>query len=148
MSKINRENLLTRLNEFKAEKEVLENTEFTYRIKRHWPGIGEISEIDTAPELVNAYKCIHDGSNREKEALEALNMLDGTFDVFTNKDGKEKHYGYTLEEWDAEMMTKRNELATQAKIEKLTKAIAILEKNMSEDDKFAAEMSKVDELLG
>jgi hypothetical protein len=73
-------------------------------------------------------------------------MNDGTFEEFDPKETK--FYGYTVEEWDAEMMTKRNELAAQVKIEKLEKAIAILEKNMSEDDKFNAEMNMVDELLG
>ena len=148
MSKINRENLLSKLSELKDKKEALENAEFTYRIKRHWPGIGAISEIDTAPELVNAYKVIHEDAEREKAALCALNMLDGTFDAYTDKNGKEKHFGHTMDEWDAEMMTKRNELAADVQLEKIEKAIAILEKNMSEDDKFNAEMNKVEELLG
>lgn len=148
MAKINRENLLANLADMRNKKETLENTEFTYRIQRHWPGVGSISDITSSAELVNAYQRIHDGAEKEKQALIALNMLDGSFPVLMNKEGKEKYYGYTIAEWDAELMTKRNELANEIMIERLDKAIEILEKNMSEDDKFNAEMSKIDELLG
>ena len=146
MSKINRENLLANLADLKTKKENLENEKFVYNIQRHWPGMGKVCEIDTAPELVRMWKAIHIDVNDDKQALTALNMNDGTFEEFDPKETK--FYGYTVEEWDAEMMTKRNELAAQVKIEKLEKAIAILEKNMSEDDKFNAEMNMVDELLG
>lgn len=148
MAKINRENLLANLADMRNKKEVLENTEYTYRINRHWPGVGCISDIASPAELVNAYQRIHDGSEKEKQALAALNMLDGSFPELMNKDGKEKYYGYTIAEWDNEMKTKRDELAAQTMIERLDKAIEILEKNMSEDDKFNAEMTMVDELLG
>lgn len=148
MAKINRENLLANLADMRNKKETLENTEFTYRIQRHWPGVGCISDITSSVELVNTYQRIHDGSEKEKQALTALNMLDGSFPALMDKEGKEKYYGYTIAEWDAELMMKRNELANQIMIERLDKAIEILEKNMSEDDKFNAEMSKIDELLG
>lgn len=148
MAKINRENLLANLADMRNKKENLENTEFTYRINRHWPGVGCISDIASPAELVNAYQRIHDGSEKEKQALTALNMLDGSFPELMDKEGKEKYYGYTIAEWDNEMKTKRDELAAQTMIDRLEKAIEILEKNMSEDDKFNAEMSKIDELLG
>lgn len=148
MAKINRENLLANLADMRSKKETLENTEFTYRIQRHWPGVGCISDITSPAELVNAYQRIHDGSEKEKQALTALNMLDGSFPELMDKEGKEKYYGYTIAEWDAELMMKRNDLANQIMLERLDKAIEILEKNMSEDDKFNAEMSKIDELLG
>lgn len=148
MAKINRENLLANLADMRNKKENLENAEFTYRINRHWPGVGCISDIASPAELVNAYQRIHDGSEKEKQALTALNMLDGSFPELMDKDGKEKYYGYTIAEWDNEMKTKRDELAAQTMIVRLEKAIEILEKNMSEDDKFNAEMSKIDELLG
>ncbi len=148
MAKINRENLLANLADIRNKKETLENAEFTYRINRHWPGIGCIADIESSAELVNAYQRIHDGAEKEKQALTALNMLDGSFPELMDKEGKEKYYGYTIAEWDAELMMKRNELANQTMIARLEKAIEILEKNMSEDDKFNAEMSKIDELLG
>lgn len=148
MAKINRENLLANLADMRNKKENLENAEFTYRINRHWPGVGCISDIASPAELVNAYQRIHDGSEKEKQALNALNMLDGSFPELMDKEGKEKYYGYTIAEWDNEMKTKRDELAAQTMIARLEKAIEILEKNMSEDDKFNAEMSKIDELLG
>lgn len=148
MAKINRENLLANLADMRNKKETLENTEFTYRIQRHWPGVGCISDIASPAELVNAYQRIHDGSEKEKQALTALNMLDGSFPELMDKEGKEKYYGYTIADWDNEMKTKRDELASQSMIARLEKAIEILEKNMSEDDKFNAEMGKIDELLG
>lgn len=148
MAKINRENLLANLADMRNKKETLENTEFTYRIQRHWPGVGSISDITSSAELVNAYQRIHDGAEKEKQALTALNMLDGSFPELMDKEGKEKYYGYTIADWDNEMKTKRDELASQSMIARLEKAIEILENNMSEDDKFNAEMGKIDELLG
>ena len=144
MAKINRENLMASLAELQNKIEGFKTVEFTYHIQRSWPGVGCISDISTPVELVRAYLQIHDGAEKKYNALVALNMLDGSFPELMNNNS---YYGYTLDEWDKEMLTKRNELATEAEIDRLNQAIEILKNNMSEDDKFNADMDMVENLL-
>lgn len=148
MSKINRENLMATLANFEKELAERNSKEYTYRISRSWPGVGVISDIESPAELVNAWTLIHNKKDECKEAITALQMDDGTFEEFDPKKVSDKYYGFTMEEWEKELFTKRGELANNEKINKLEAAIAILEKNMSEDDKFLADMKTVDDLIG
>ena len=55
--------------------------------------------------------------------------------------------GFKKEIWDKDIETRLNELRQQTKLEKLKVARKLLKKNLSEDDKFKLDMSKITELI-
>ena len=64
-----------------------------------------------------------------------------------NTDVAVRVYGYTLEEWKADFQTRASQIKDEEKLQKLNAALRIIEKHLSEDDKFAIDMANVDELL-
>ena len=56
--------------------------------------------------------------------------------------------GYPVTEWIEDVKTRKAELDNIATIEKLTKAKALLENNLSEDDRFNIQMAQVADLMG
>ena len=146
MAKTNRETLMARLNAVKEEIKSLKTKTFTYNVNRIWPGVGKINEIDSPESLVRAWINIHKGADEIHNAMSELQINPKEFGMDNFEDGKVR--GYTIAEWEADLRTKRDELKDSIRLDNLYDAEELLEKNMSDDDKFNADMDVVDELLG
>ena len=62
-------------------------------------------------------------------------------------DDEETYLGYTYNEWLEDFKTRAAYLNNEEKIDKLEEALRIIDKNLSEDDKFNLAMKDLEELL-
>ena len=143
MSKITRETLMQQLKAVGGKIETLENKKYEYQVKRQFPGCVLIKDINNVNALIKCWETIHNGTISRRSAIEGLNLVK----MGLINEENDKHLGYAMKEWENDLHLKAEELKDRETLEKLYKAQEILERNMSEDDKFAAEMDTVSELL-
>lgn len=131
-----RESLVTRLNELNSYKPVyLTNG-------RYLDGFGIISEMNDAKALALAYNYVESKSIEINGAVEELG-LESLLDTAEEQTVS----GYTPTDWIADIRSKAMEIINKNKINKISAAVTIIENNLSEEDRFSLEMSKVSELL-
>lgn len=143
MSTITRENLLKQLEEVNNEIKNLESKEYNYKTNRAWPGCMVVNTIDSVASLIKVWETIHNSIKTNSDAIKALGL--DKLDLVSEEDTQ--YYGYSLKEWEADLKLRAIQFADAKKINKLNKAKKILEKNMSEDDKFAQDMNAVADLI-
>ena len=143
MSKITRENLLKQLEVVNDEIKNLESKEYNYATNRAWPGCMVVNTIDSVPALIKVWETIHNSIKTTSDAIEALGL--DKLELVSEDDTQ--YYGYSLKEWEDDLKLRAVQFADAEKIKKLNKAKKILEKNMSEDDKFAQDMNAVADLI-
>lgn len=135
-----REELLSKRTELKTVIDTLENKTYDYKVSRSFNSFGFVSEMGV-DELIMANAAL----NRKMESNAASAVELGLEDFKT--DLAERVYGYTGEEWKADFNTRASQINNEAKLQKLQNALTIIEKHLSEDDKFAIDMANVEELL-
>ena len=143
MSKITRENLLKQLEAENDEIKNLESKEYNYKTNRAWPGCMVVNTIDSVTALIKMWETIHNSIKTNSDAIKALGL--DKLELVTEDDTQ--YYGYSLKEWEDDLKLRAVQFADAEKIKKLNKAKKILEKNMSEDDKFAQDMNAVADLI-
>lgn len=144
MSKITRENLLKQLDAVNSEIKNLEEKEYNYVTNRAWPGCMVVNTIDSVNALIKVWETIHNNIKTNADAIEALGL--DKLELVTEENTQ--YYGYSLKQWEDDLKLRAIQFADEQKIKKLNKAKKILEKNMSEDDKFAQDMNAVADLIG
>lgn len=143
MSKITRENLLKQLEAVNDEIKNLEEKEYNYKTNRAWPGCMVVNTIDSITSLIKVWETIHNSIKTNSDAIKALGL--DKLELVSEEDTQ--YYGYSLKEWEDDLKLRAIQFADAEKIKKLNKAKKILEKNMSEDDKFAQDMNAVADLI-
>lgn len=143
MSKITRENLLNQLEAVNNEIKNLEEKEYNYKTNRAWPGCMVVNTIDSVNALIKIWETIHNSIKTNSDAIKALSL--DKLELVSEEDTQ--YYGYSLKEWEGDLKLRAIQFADAEKIKKLNKAKKILEKNMSEDDKFAQDMNAVADLI-
>jgi hypothetical protein len=146
MEKITRANLLGSIDALVAEEKNLSEKEYNYQVNRAWPGLTKISDIEKAESLVKAYEVIDKETESHKKAIEALGL--DKLGLVKKTDDAETFFGYTRDQWFGDLKLCAEELADIEKLKKIREAIKLLKKNMSEDDKFNADMAAVAKLIG
>ena len=143
MSKITRENLLKQLDAVNDEIKNLEEKEYNYKTNRAWPGCMVVNTIDSVNALIKMWETIHNSIKTNSDAIKGLGL--DKLELVSEEDTQ--YYGYSLKEWEDDLKLRAIQFADAEKIKKLNKAKKILEKNMSEDDKFAQDMNAVADLI-
>jgi hypothetical protein len=143
MSKITRENLLKQLEAVNDEIKNLEEKEYNYKTNRAWPGCMVVNTIDSVNALIKMWETIHNSIKTNSDAIKALGL--DKLELVSEEDTQ--YYGYSFKEWEDDLKLRAIQFADTEKIKKLNKAKKILEKNMSEDDKFAQDMNAVADLI-
>lgn len=146
MEKITRANLLSNLDALVAEEKKLESKKYEYKTNRAWPGLLKISDINDVDHLIRAYDAIDRDTNRYENTIKMLNLEE--LGLVSDSDEPITFYGYTRDEWLSDLKLCAIELSDVNKLDKIKNAIKLLKKNMSEDDKFAADMNAVAKLIG
>ncbi len=141
---IERTEILNRFQTIEAEIEKIEKAEPSVYATSHKyvDKIGHIHELKSIKDVVKAKKFINgefeDFEAEQKELGISAKELENNVATFL---------GFKKEIWDKDIETRLNELRQQTKLEKLKVARKLLKKNLSEDDKFKLDMSKITELI-
>ena len=142
---LNRKNLLNNLTKLESDRDELKNKKYEYKVKRAWPGLCMIESITDVQYLIDAFNVIKEGTKGTDTAVDELGL--SALGLVKTSDEPKKYYGYTAEEWEADLKLCAEELADVKKLAAIEKAIKILRKNMSEEDKFNEDMNAVADLL-
>lgn len=142
---ISRQELLSKRNDVLSKiennKTKIENLNKNYKCNRYYEGYGVPSEL------------------KKKDLLEATeNLLRETDTAYFNAAAKELGfdevseneltlYGYTKEEWLADFKNRAAIINLEIENKKHNKALNIIERNLSEDDKFSLEMEELEDLI-
>lgn len=129
--KSKREALLVKIKEL---EESVKKTRFT--TNRYYDGYGLVEGMDKLT-LASAFKDL-----KSRMASDVMSELGFT----KNDDEEETYLGFTLKEWMDDFMTRAQQIRDEEKIEKLQDAVAILEDNLSDDDRFELDMEAVEDL--
>ena len=144
---IQRNQLLAKKDEIIAKMESIEKEQkkVRYVTNRYYEGIGVVSEMDEC-ELVSTLKDLKD---RFKEASEYNELAaEIGLPVRQKKNDEEPTYlGYTYDEWMGDLKTRAAYLNNEATLDKLDEALEIIERNLSDEDKFNQEKQALEELL-
>jgi len=104
------------------------------------PGIGEIHEVNSLQQLIKAHAIITkakvDLTNSSKE-LE-IELEDEEFE----------YNGIEISKWMEDIKARKNQIAKEKRMSALYGAEKILEKNLSDDDKFDIDMESISDILG
>ncbi len=138
---ITKKNLLESLNKINEQIDECVNKKFNYVTgDRYLQGWSIIKNIKKVKELVEVLTYLLGQKSNTTEAEKLLGVTNEVVDPTL--------CGYKVSEWIEDVKTRKAELDNADKITNLKKAKAILENNLSEDDKFALDMQKVADLVG
>lgn len=145
---IKRNELLTKKEEIIAKMKEIEKKQkkVRYVTTRYYEGIGVVASMDEF-ELIAALK---DLKNRFKENTEYDQLAQeiGLQVCQKREDEDEPTYlGYTYDEWFEDLKTRATYLNNEATLDKLGEALDIINRNLSEEDKFNLEMQTLEELI-
>ena len=138
---IKREELMQKRQEVinRIENLERENKNARYVCNRYLEGYGLIEGMDK-DTLLGAHVEIKGMFGTRDSALEELG-----FD--TKRENDETYLGFTMDEWLKDLKTRAQVIRNEEKICDLEEAIAIIDNNLSEDDRFALEMESLASLL-
>lgn len=121
-------------------KEIKERSD-KFKCTRYFEGYG-MSETMAKDDLIGATEELFKMTNVETRnaVCEELGFEPVDSDSITV-------YGYTKTEWLADFKNRAAVIKLSVENRKLNKALEIIERNLSEDDKFNLDMQKVEELI-
>ena len=146
MEKITRDNLLGNIDALIEKEKNLTEKKYDYKVNRAWPGLMKISDIETPESLVKAYEVIDKETESHMKAIKALEL--DKLGLVEDTDKGKTFFGYTRDQWFDDLKLCAEEIADAEKLKKIRTAIKLLKKNMSEEDKFNADMAIVANLIG
>lgn len=138
--KITRKNLVEKYKKAVKFLDELKDKKYKYNTNRACQPFGEVKNM-SLKDCVQAYATVHEGTRNIDAAMEFLGV--------TNEDLKtdeRKYLGYTVSDWDEDFKTRVGELKDAAQKATYTKVIELFKKNFSDDDRFAIEMSEIEDL--
>lgn len=144
---IKRNELLTKKEEIIAKMKEIEKKQkkVRYVTTRYYEGIGVVASMDEF-ELIATLK---DLKTRFKENTEYEQLAQEIGLQFCQKEEDEEptYLGYTYDEWFEDLKTRATYLNNEATLDKLGEALDIINRNLSEEDKFNLEMQTLEELI-
>jgi hypothetical protein len=145
---IKRDELLAKKGEITAKMQEIEKKQkkVRYITNRYYEGVGVVSEMDE-PELVAALKDLKDRFKEDTEYDQLSQELGLPVRQKKEDDDEPTYLGYTYDEWMEDFKTRAAYLNNEATLDKLDEALEIIERNLSEEDKFNLEMQALEELL-
>lgn len=145
---IQRNQLLAKKDEIIAKMEGIEKGQkkVRYITNRYYEGIGVVSEMDEL-ELVAALKDLKERFKENTEYDQLSQELGLPVRQKKEDDDEPTYLGYTYDEWMEDLKTRAAYLNNEATLDKLDEALDIIERNLSEEDKFNLEMQALEELL-
>lgn len=145
---IKRDELLAKKGEITAKMQEIEKKQkkVRYITNRYYEGVGVVSEMDE-PELVAALKDLKDRFKEDTEYDQLSQELGLPVRQKKEDDDEPTYLGYTYDEWMEDFKTRAAYLNNEATLDKLDEALDIIERNLSEEDKFNLEMQALEELL-
>lgn len=145
---IKRDELLAKKGEITAKMQEIEKGQkkVRYITNRYYEGIGIVSEMDE-PELVAALKDLKERFKENTEYDQLSQELGLPVRQKKEDDDEPTYLGYTYDEWMEDFKTRATYLNNEATLDKLDEALDIIERNLSEEDKFNLEMQALEELL-
>lgn len=145
---IKRDELLAKKGEITAKMQEIEKKQkkVRYITNRYYEGVGVVSDMDE-PELVAALKDLKDRFKEDTEYDQLSQELGLPVRQKKEDDDEPTYLGYTYDEWMEDFKTRAAYLNNEATLDKLDEALEIIERNLSEEDKFNLEMQALEELL-
>lgn len=145
---IKRDELLTKKEEIIAKAKEIEKGQkkVRYITNRYYEGIGIVSDMDE-PELVAALKDLKERFKENAEYDQFAQELGLPVRRKKEDDDEPTYLGYTYDEWLEDFKTRAAYLNNEATLDKLDEALEIIERNLSEEDKFSLEMKALEELI-
>ncbi len=145
---IKRDELLAKKEEIIAKAKEIEKGQkkVRYITNRYYEGIGVVSEMDE-PELVAALKDLKERFKENAEYDQFAQELGLPVRQKKEDDDEPTYLGYTYDEWLEDFKTRAAYLNNEVTLDKLDEALEIIERNLSEEDKFNLEMQALEELL-
>ena len=144
---IKRNELLVKKEEIIAKMKEIEKKQkkVRYVTTRYYEGIGVVASMDEF-ELIATLK---DLKTRFKENTEYDQLAQEIgLQVCQKEEDEEPTYlGYTYDEWFEDLKTRAAYLNNEATLDKLSEALNIINRNLSEEDKFNLEMQTLEELI-
>lgn len=144
---IKRNELLVKKEEIIAKMKEIEKKQkkVRYVTTRYYEGIGVVASMDEF-ELIATLKdlktCFKENTEYDQLAQEI------GLQVCQKKEDEEPTYlGYTYDEWFEDLKTRAAYLNNEATLDKLSEALDIINRNLSEEDKFNLEMQTLEELI-
>lgn len=118
------------------------NREKNVRITESLGQFGTVSGIKDLPTLRGAYAYV-------TKKLEAVNSFNSVFEeALGQKVEPAKENGYTIEQWQKELIAQAKEITFASTLEKLEATRKILMENVSKEQKFQESMKDIVSLLG
>lgn len=147
-NKINRENLVANLNTVNKRIKEASKKKFNYLTgDRYLTGWAIISDIEDYKELVEVFAYLKSQLANTAGAAEELGV-----DLNALEEDEQLTVptlcGYPVTDWITDVKTRKEELDNINNIIKWNKAKALLENNLSEDDRFNIQMEQAADLLG
>ena len=145
---IKRDELLAKKEEIIAKAKEIEKGQkkVRYITNRYYEGIGIVSEMDE-PELVAALKDLKERFKENTEYDQFAQELGLSVRQKKEDDDEPTYLGYTYDEWLEDFKTRAAYLNNEVTLDKFDEALEIIERNLSEEDKFSLEMQALEELL-
>ena len=103
------------------------------------PGIGCVNELSSLQELVKAHATISKARTDLTESAMELEIELSAEEFEFN--------GIKIGEWVADIKNRKDEILTNKRLKNLKNAKAVLEKHLSDDDKFTLEMEEISDIL-
>jgi hypothetical protein len=145
---IQRNQLLAKKDEIIAKMESIEKEQkkVRYVTNRYYEGIGVVSEMDEC-ELVSALKDLKERFKENTEYDQFAQELGLPVRQKKEDDDEPTYLGYTYDEWLEDFKTRAAYINNEVTLDKLDEALEIIERNLSDEDKFNMEMQALEELL-
>lgn len=142
MKKSEVKNNLAKINS-QLEK-LKEDKLFVYATKgKYLTAYGEVSNIETIPELIRYQKQINTlSSNSDQEVIEQLGLTPEEVGPI-----EQTILGINVKYWNMDLKNKLEEIRQNTLIAKLESAKTKLEKHLSDDDKFEIDTDGIESLL-
>jgi hypothetical protein len=143
-STITRQQVVTELASVKAKIAELEPKAvrpIAVTGNKHIEGVGCVQDMENLQQCVKAQAYMNNFTVDMERAAADLG-LDAKSVV------QPKYQGFSIDSWKSDIKNRVAYIQARESMVKLISAKAILEANLSEDDVFAMQMSKVSELLG
>lgn len=140
MEKITRDNLLTNYNVLKEKRDELKKKEYSYKVTKPINCYGMIAKMN-AKDLVCAFASVKKNSNDYSAIADELGLVG-----FDSSDAK--YLDIPFKDWETDFKTRAEQLNDAKLLKKYDAALALLQRNLSDEDKFNMDMQSISALIG
>lgn len=140
MAKITKENILSEYKKAKAEYSELSKKSYDFKIKTGFPFLAGMS-ISGCPDIETiegVYINVKEYFDNMEAAKKDLGIIKGDSDKF---------YGFTKADWIDSLKTRVSQIQDSKRLKELSKVLPVLEKNLTDSDKFELDMESIENNL-